>query len=58
MACGDDVLSPEIPARLHRKGSDISHGFEAFMDFRATESSMLGSSDRSQSLDALNPWAK
>jgi len=36
----------------------FSHGFKAAMDFQATESLMLGSIDRSQSLGALNPWAK
>jgi len=58
IACGDDILGTEIPARLRRKGPRIPHGFEAFMDFQATESSMLGSIDRLQSLGALNPWAK
>ena len=35
----------------------FAHGFKASRDFQATESSMLGSIDRSQSLGALNPWA-
>jgi hypothetical protein len=42
----DEFPGSEIPARLPRKGPDISHGFEAFMDFQAIESSILASSDR------------
>jgi hypothetical protein len=49
---------PRDPRAAPLKRKKISHGFEAFMDFQASESSILGLNNRPQSLGDLNPWAQ